>query len=61
MEEIIKVVIFHVDAPKNRKMLNTNIHSEEFEIDFSGKLSKWKLMCNFNGKVVVLWNKILGK
>jgi hypothetical protein len=49
MGEIVKVVVFHVDVPKDRLMLNTDIPSENFEIDLLGNLSKWKLQCIFNG------------
>lgn len=65
MENQIKIVVFHVDVPKEEDIKNNkypypDISSSNFKIKSeSGAESTWKLSCFFNCKRKILLNFLL--
>lgn len=49
MERVIKVVVFHVDLPKEKELNNAVLKSQEISIESGEKKSTWNLRCNLNG------------
>lgn len=47
----VKVVVFHVDVPKEEEIKDEFIDSSDFIIKTeSGVRSTWEIYCNLNGK-----------